>query len=158
MSNNFIKRFTDWFTLKPKLDSRKHKPPHVRIGDIWWCRLGENIGYEISGKSDQFTRPVLIYAKLGKYMYLTIPLSTVTKHKDGKNKKAPWFVNFKHRNKSVVACLTQIRTVDYRRLHNIYGRIDESDMNKITKSFNSLYYKKISSPNRGDVREPEKMY
>jgi len=46
----FIKRFQEWFILKPKLDVSNHKPPFVSERDLWWCRLGENIGFESSGK------------------------------------------------------------------------------------------------------------
>ena len=64
---NFIKRFTEWMTLKKQLDIRYRTPPDFKDGEVWWCHIGENVGSEISGKSDFFTRPVLILKKYDPY-------------------------------------------------------------------------------------------
>ena len=56
----FIKRFVDWFSLKESLHLKNSKPPYVNEGDVWWVSFGENVGSEISGKSDRF------YSKLGR--------------------------------------------------------------------------------------------
>ena len=69
MPNTFLKNFLEWFQLKPKLDNRNHKTPFVSQGQIWWCHLGENIGTEISGKSSQLTRPVIIFKKLSRHTF-----------------------------------------------------------------------------------------
>lgn len=45
-----MKRFLKWIGLKEKLDSIQIKPPFFKEGEIWWCRIGENIGVEINGK------------------------------------------------------------------------------------------------------------
>ena len=45
MSNpDFLKNFLSWFVIKPKLDKQNHQPPLVKDRDIFWCRIGENIG------------------------------------------------------------------------------------------------------------------
>ncbi len=66
----FIKNFQDWFFLKPKLDTNNHKPPFVSERDLWWTHLGENIGTEISGKSNRYTRQVIIFKKLSPHTFL----------------------------------------------------------------------------------------
>ena len=48
----------DW--IKEKLHNKEHKPPLFKEGEVWWCYWGENVGIEINGKNDQFTRPVFI--------------------------------------------------------------------------------------------------
>jgi mRNA interferase MazF len=128
----FFKKFLEWFSLKPKLDDRNHKPPLVSEGQIWWCHLGENIGTEISGKSQQFTRPVIICKKLSRYTFLVIPTSTQLK-------VGSWFVFFTHKKIEMVACLHQIRVIDYRRLQSLIGEMEGDDFGKIKNSFKHLY-------------------
>jgi mRNA interferase MazF len=131
---NFIKNFLDWFNLKPQLDKKNHKPPFVREGQIWWCHLGENIGTEISGKSKKFTRPVIIFKKISQYTFLIIPTSTQIK-------TGSWFVFFTHQTIDMVACLHQIRIIDYRRLFNRKGFLDQTDFKKIKQGFKEFYAK-----------------
>ena len=47
-------------------------------GDIWWVRLGVNVGFEIDGKHKQFARPVIVLKKYNQYSFLALPLSTGT--------------------------------------------------------------------------------
>jgi mRNA interferase MazF len=128
----FIKNFTDWFQLKPKLDDRNHKPPLVSQRDIFWCHLGENIGTEISGKSNLYTRPVIIVKKLSRHTFLVIPTST-------KIKEGSWFVFFKHKEIEMVACLHQIKIIDYRRLQTLIGKLDSRDFQNIKTGLKELY-------------------
>ena len=39
----------------------------------------ENIGYEIDGKSREFTRPVIVLKKYNQYSFLAAPLTTTQK-------------------------------------------------------------------------------
>ncbi|QQR54443.1 type II toxin-antitoxin system PemK/MazF family toxin [Candidatus Peregrinibacteria bacterium] len=127
-----MKRFLEWIGLKRKLDLRRPKIPYVNTGEVWWASLGENIGYEINGKSDLFTRPVLIFKKLSKEFYLAIPLTT-------KKHVGSWYVNYQQRGRNVTACLHQVRTIDYRRLYSKVGIVDESDFKIIRLGFQKLY-------------------
>jgi mRNA interferase MazF len=136
----FLKNFLDWFQLKPKLDSKQHKTPLVSQGQLWWCSLGENIGTEISGKGDKFTRPVIILQKLSHFTILIIPCST-------KIKEGSWFVSFAHRSVDMVACLNQIRIIDYRRLDDKIGSINSKDFDRIKVGFNNLFIQKICPSN-----------
>lgn len=144
--SEFLKSFLDWFNLKPKLDIKNHKPPFVSQGQVWWCHLGENIGTEISGKSDKFTRPVIILQKLSHFNYLIIPTST-------KIKEGSWFIFFIHKNVEMVACLHQIRVVDYRRLDNKIGFLDKQYFDKIKEGFNNLFSQKSMPPTNRRTQE-----
>ena len=140
----FIKNFTNWFALKPKLDQSNHKSPFVKEGQIWWCYLGENIGTEVSGKGQKFTRPAVILQKLSHYTYLIIPTSTQIK-------TGSWFVAFTYKNTDMVACLNQIRIVDHRRLDNRLGFLDDVDFGHIKNGFNNLFYQKNMPPKKEDA-------
>jgi len=129
-----MKDFENWFPLKEKLDTSSHKVPFVSEGDIWWMSIGENIGSEISGKNSLFSRPAIIYKKLSHSFYLIIP--TTTKEKDGS-----WYVPFTQGQKNMVACLQQVRTVDYRRLSSKLGSLDQKDFERVQIGFSNLYLK-----------------
>ncbi|MBT4384199.1 type II toxin-antitoxin system PemK/MazF family toxin [Candidatus Peregrinibacteria bacterium] len=128
----YIKRFLEWIGLKEKLNLKFCKPPYVNEGDIWWASLGENIGSEINGKSDKFSRPVVIYKKLSHGFYFVIP--TTSKIKSGS-----WYVFFKQKGRGMNACLHQGRSIDYRRLYSKLGRLDEIDYTNLKKGFLKIY-------------------
>lgn len=127
-----IKRFLEWIGLKEKLHLSQEKIPLVSEGQIWWASLGENVGYEINGKNQLFTRPVLILKKLAKEFFLVVPLTSQTKI-------GSWYVNYKQNGKSYSACIHQIRTIDYRRLSSKLGWFDETDFERIKEGFKKLY-------------------
>jgi len=137
----FLKNFREWFNLKPKLNNRNHKPPFVKEGQIWWCVLGENIGTEVSGKSEKFTRPVVIYAKLSKHTFLVIPTTTQLFDQNGKERNGTWYQKIEINNKKMLAILSQIRIIDYRRLDKILVEIDPQDFALIKNAFNNLFYR-----------------
>lgn len=126
------KKFIDWIQLKYKLHSKQHRAPYVSEGDIWWASLGENIGYEINGKSERFTRPVIIFKKLSRSYYCVIPTTT-------QKKSGTWFAAFSQKNRECSACLHQIRTIDHRRLWSKLGELDTDDFSHIKEAFNNLY-------------------
>jgi len=127
-----FKNFIDWFKLKPKLDVLNHMPPLVSERDIWWCHFGENIGTEVSGKGNKYNRPAIIYRKLSKYTFLVIPTSTQIK-------VGTWFIFFNHNSINMVACLHQIRVIDYRRIEKSMGKISPIDFKNVQQGFKNLY-------------------
>ena len=87
-----MKRFLLWIGLKQTLHERAHKPPLVSEGDIWWASIGENVGSEVNGKSNLFSRPVIIYRKLAHGFYFVVPTTT-------QDRKGTWFVGFRQHAK-----------------------------------------------------------
>ena len=127
-----MKRFLEWIELKENLHDSKYEPPLISEREIWWASIGENIGSEINGKSDKFTRPAIILKKLARGFYLVAP--TTTQHHDGN-----WYVKVRHAGIDEYVCLHQIRTVDYRRLYSKIGQIDDADFIKLKRAFLGLY-------------------
>jgi len=127
-----IKQFLKWIKLKEKLHNVQKEPPLVKERDLWWVSFGENIGSEINGKSDLFSRPAVVLKKLSRSFYLVAP--TTTKKKEG-----TWYVEITQERKFVYVCIHQIRIIDYRRLSSKLGQIDTNDFAKIKKAFWELY-------------------
>src|SRR5713226_5768360 len=86
-----MKRFLEWIGLKEKLHQATHRAPLGSERDIWWASIGENVGSEINGKSERFSRPVLILRKLAHGFFLVAPTST--QHREG-----TWYVHVRLRD------------------------------------------------------------
>lgn len=106
-----------WFELKQKLDSKDPHPPYFNEGEVWWCSVGANIGTEVNGKSELFTRPVIILRKLSIDSFIGIPMTS-------KIKVGSWYVSITLNGSSSTANLAQIKTFSYRRLSTKYGQLD----------------------------------
>lgn len=127
-----MKRFLEWIGLKEKIHNNNSVAPLFNEGEIWWCAMGENIGIEINGKGDVFSRPVFVYKKLSKDGFLGIPLSTQIK-------KGSWYVEIFFQEQKHVVTLSQIRVLSSFRMYDIMGSVEEKDITKIKNGFLRLY-------------------
>jgi len=127
-----MKKFLEWIGLKKKLHNLNDVFVDFREGEIWWAAIGENVGIEVDGKSRAFSRPVLVYRKLGKAGFLAIPLST-------EEKRGTWFVDFTFRDEKITANLAQIRVISSKRLYDKMGELSDSDRQRIKDGFLRLY-------------------
>lgn len=125
----------NWLPVKESRHNISQKKiPKIANGEVWWVAIGENVGVEINGKSKYFSRPVLVFQKLGYLGFMGIPLST-QKH------TGTWYVNFSFQNKDICAVLSQARVFSASRIYNRLGQVDEEDMKKIQSGFYDLYIK-----------------
>ncbi len=127
-----IKRFLEWIRLKEKLHNIETKPPLVSERDVWWISFGDNVGSEINGKSDLFSRPGIILKKLSRDLYLVAP--TTSKEKEGS-----WYAPIYHNSRMTYVCLHQIKTIDSRRLSSKLFRLDQDNFLKVKRAFWALY-------------------
>jgi mRNA-degrading endonuclease toxin of MazEF toxin-antitoxin module len=127
-----VKRFLEWIGLKEKLHNAERRPPLVSEREVWWISFGENVGSEINGKSELFSRPGLVLKKLSRSFYLVVP--TTTQKREGS-----WYSPIFYNGETYYLCLHQIRTIDYRRLSSRVGEINESDFMLAKKAFMKLY-------------------
>jgi mRNA interferase MazF len=127
-----MKRFNVWNCLKQRIDALDHGYPRIYEKQVWWVSLGENIGTELYGKGDTFSRPVIVFKKLSHTTFLTIPTSS--KHKNGS-----WFYPFALQGRSVVACLHQVRVLDSKRFLERQGEMNDKNFTLLKKAFADLY-------------------
>ena len=126
------KNFSGWSDQKTKIDSKNHKAPFVTEGDIWWAATGVNVGSEMNGKNELYSRPVIILKKLAHNFYFVIPTTT-------QEKAGSWYISFVHSNIKMTACLHQARSIDYRRILGKLGSLNDSDYSLVKESFLRLY-------------------
>lgn len=127
-----LKRFLEWIELKEKLNKKDYEPPFFKENEIWWCHVGENIGSEINGKSEIFTRPVFVFKKYDRYSFFGLPLST-------KDKTGSWYAPVIFASKKQVIVLCQGRVFDYRRLMGKMGELDKTEVSDVRNAYFALH-------------------
>jgi mRNA interferase MazF len=125
----YTKNFDGWNEIKKYIQSEKRKV-YFRSGEIRWCSIGVNIGSEIDGKGNSYTRPVLILHVIGPLLALVIPLTT-------KNKKIPGYYNFDFQGKIMTLCINHIKIISSKRLLRRRGKIPKKiiEIKKWVKDF-----------------------
>jgi len=106
-----MKDFDRWNTIKKEIDGyAEEMRPYFRAGEIWWVRLGVNVGYEIDGKREGFLRPAIVLKKYNQYSFLAVPLTTSAKPN-------PYRLPIGILNgRQAFAMLSQLRNIDSKRL------------------------------------------
>jgi mRNA interferase MazF len=73
-----MKDYKSWHEQKSQIE---HKKSHVffKEKEIWWTRIGLNIGSEQDGVGNLFVRPILILKKINQHTFIGLPLTTQNK-------------------------------------------------------------------------------
>lgn len=121
-----------WFGVKLKLHEEKKMPLRFNEAEVWWCNFGENIGVEINGKNELFTRPVLVFKKLNKYSFMEVPLTSQPHY-------GSWYVKFGFKGKMNYANLAQAKTLSSKRLYDRMGELTRGDFQRVEHAFQKLY-------------------
>ena len=125
------KDFDSWNTIK-KDTEKELREFFFKPREIWWCRLGCNIGHEQDGKGVEFERPVVIIKKFNNRICLTAPLTT--KLKDNK-----YYVPIVAEDGVDRMCIiSQIRLTDIVRFNEKIGFATEETFNQIIKAIKDM--------------------
>ncbi len=124
------KDFENWHKVKIESQAR-HSPPTFEEREVWWCRVGVNIGDEEDGKGSNFNRPVLIIRKFNKKIFWGVPLTTQIKEK-------PHYHKIHFKDQIQCAMLTQLRLWDNKRLMNRMGKLPLEEFKGVKDKIRSL--------------------
>lgn len=147
-----MKDYTNWHKLKTEIENNNKEQKFVDR-EIWWCSLGENIGFEEDGKHDNFERPVLVLRKFNKNIFLGLPLTS-------QNHDDIFHSNFKIRiindelneiveEKESFAILSQARLLSSKRMIRRVVKINDKTFLKIKRDFTNLINLKQNGPLSG---------
>ena len=120
-----MKQFDKWNSVKKNIES-KNPIFTFKVREIYWLKVGQNIGYEVYGKGDEFLRPVLVFRKFSKESFLGIPLTSQI--------RADMFhFQFTPTNstKENSAILSQIKLFSSKRIKSKMGKISSEDFKKL---------------------------
>lgn len=129
------KRFDEWNETKKQTESGNRKVG-IKPRELFWLKIGQNIGSEEYGKGDNFTRPVIVIRKLTHDLFLGIPTTTALRNDD-------YFHNFEYNNKSkgkifTSAMILQIKVFSTKRLMNRIGMVDKENFKMIQEKIKGL--------------------
>ena len=129
------KEFNKWNRVKKRLNKRQ-KLPKFSEGEIWWYGAGLNLGVEANGKHANFSRPVIVLAKINRYSFLGVPMTSRAYHAGN------WYVHVTVKGKEVVANLVQVKIVSAKRLYERMGELGRKDFRRVERGFCKLYCKR----------------
>lgn len=125
-----MKDFDNWSKEKKKIESNS-LGRNFSEREVWFIKMGLNVGYEQDGKGAEYLRPVVVLKKFNKKVFLGVPL-TKTK------KDLPFYHMFEFKNKKSTAILSQIRLFDTKRLKFRYGKVSQHDFKDIKTKLTEL--------------------
>ncbi len=128
MSNE---QFDIWNKQKQKTD-KKEIIPQFKQREIFYTRMGKNIGFEQNGKGMDFLRPVLVLKKFNRFVFWGVPLSTTDKR--GRHYFQFSFIN----EKTSVAIISQLKLFDGRRLERKIGVMKKNNFENLKKAIKEL--------------------
>jgi|SRR3989344_3400782 len=127
------KDFKRWHITKEKIH---YQPDDQTIyfheRDVWWCRLGVNVGFEQDGKGESFSRPVLVVKKFNQFVLWTIPLSTKLK------KNRYYLPCICSDGETRTAIISQLRLISSKRLTDKIGFAESDSFSAIKKATKDL--------------------
>ena len=103
-----------------------------REGEIWWAAVGENVGVEIDGKSQKYSRPVVILRKYSNLLFAATPLTSKIHY-------GTWYMQFIFQGKMETAALAQTRPMDVLRLYERMGKLSRKDYDQIRDGYMNLF-------------------
>jgi pseudaminic acid cytidylyltransferase len=129
-------KFDEWNKAK-KLTHNTIRKTGFKEKEIFWLRMGQNIGSEEYGKGNEFQRPVLIIKKLTFNLFIGIPLTSKLKEDND------YFHTISYRTKKGIiensTMLLQIKSFDKKRLMGKIGTLEEKQFSEVLKKLNKLF-------------------
>lgn len=127
----YFKDFDKWNDVKKRIheDGRKVS---IRAGEVRWVCCGVNVGSEIDGKGESFTRPALVLHVVGSVLALVVPLSTRIKDVAG-------YLPFEFQERQISLCVHQMRIISQRRVLARKGRISDKRLRQVKSEIKKFF-------------------
>lgn len=128
------KNFDEWNNIKQKLQMRV-PPAYVQDREIWFCKLGANIGSEQDGVGQEFLRAVIVVKRLSKSVCIVVPLTTKCKQDDF---HFTFLFKRKKRIQRSSAIVSQVKLIDTKRFVYRIGVVTLKDFKEIKEKLIQL--------------------
>ncbi len=120
------KDFDKWNEYKKVIENdRRIIDVHER--EIWWCKIGVNIGSEQDSYSGDFSRPILIVKKFTRTIFWAIPFTRQVRNEQFR-------FHYTLRDVKTDGLLPHLRSLDSRRLGKKIGIMSTVDFNALIGS------------------------
>lgn len=133
--------FDDWNLEKQKINRINSQNFYIRPREIWFTKMGKNIGFEQDGKED-FLRPVVVLKKIGN-LFFTVALTS-----RGKVDHPFYYFfkdldliekNIKYKNSSY-AVLSQVKVMNKKRFTQYIGRVSQLEFGLLKEKLKTILF------------------
>ncbi|MES2314937.1 MAG: type II toxin-antitoxin system PemK/MazF family toxin [Patescibacteria group bacterium] len=124
------KDFDTWNEYK-KIINNERRPVNFHEREIWWCKIGVNIGSEQDSYSGDFSRPILVLKKFTQTIFLGVPFTTTISEEQFR-------FHYVLRGRKTDLLLLHVRSFDSRRLGKKIGVMSVTDFNTVVGCVCSL--------------------
>lgn len=124
------KSFWQWHTRKQLIHVEKARP-FFHEGEVWFCSLGANVGFEQDGRGDDFLRPILVVKKFNQEICWGLPLTR-------SQKQGRYYFPFILNGQTSTAILSQLRLIDGKRLQYRIGSVVAVDLAAVRERLTQL--------------------
>lgn len=124
--------FDAWNEQQKAIHAAAHTPI-FREGQVWWCRLGVNIGSEVYGKGPQRTRPVIVLRKLSREASIVVPVTS-----QQPARVSDWYFPMRWAARDQWVMLHQARMVSAARFTSRMAELPESDFKALKAAFRAF--------------------
>lgn len=133
------KNFDEWNTEKKSIHTIKMPEFYINEREIWFTKMGENIGFEENGKK-HFLRPVLVIKKIGN-LFFTVAMTSKGKEKNSFYHKLSEIElqNPKYKNSSFLI-LSQVKVMDKRRFVEHVGNVSSKEFGRIKEKLRNTLF------------------
>lgn len=131
-----MKQFDKWNEVKKSTDK---VAMHFKIKprEVFWLKIGQNIGHEEYGKGHNFVRPIIMIRQLTSDLFIGVP-TTTTKKEDNDYFHNINYINHKKEKVHSVAMLLQFRTFSKKRLLSKMGTINQNEFSVIVEKLKGI--------------------
>jgi len=127
--------YDKWNQIK-KETVKNNRKLTIKPREIFWVKIGHNIGDEEFGKGEIFSRPVIVVRQLTSDLFIGIPTTTTQKEEND------YFHPFEFQTKKGIsknsAMLLQLRVFSKKRITDKIGKLNQEDFKKIQEKVVSL--------------------
>jgi mRNA interferase MazF len=109
----------------------------IKPRDIYWAKIGQNIGHEEYGKGDNFLRPIIVVRQPTSDLFLGVP-TTSTKKEDNDYFHRINYKNKLEENTNSSAMLLQLKAFSKKRLLNKIGTVNKDEFKIIIDKLKRL--------------------
>ena len=128
-----LKDFDEWNKVKKNVNAYNNRR-YYKAREIWWCKLGINIGFEQDGTGKEFDRPVLVIKRFNKDISIVAPLTT-------SNKNNKYYISIsKIGGKNAKVIISQIKLIDTKRFYKREAILDKETFNLIKKTIRNMFW------------------
>lgn len=131
------KYFDEWNEVKKELTQNERKLG-IKSREIFWVKIGQNIGFEQNGKGKNFARPVIVVRQLTKDLFLGIPTTTTLREDNDYFHKFN-YTTYNNEAVNVCALILQVKVFSTKRVMNKIGMIHKEDFGTIIEKSKKLF-------------------